>query len=247
MLEIIRKLDLKYTVNNIYYSEQECVLIIRRFLVMGRREDTLKKILNQGGANITDDHLPRPAMSDFLRSGIEDEITNVYKALGGILEKFPARLKKWDMEVNGVAVEFDEERHFNRYRLITLDSKVYRKLSSFPLDIYKDYCNLYEEDCIRTASFGGYWTNMSCEKQFGCASAPGDLDGNGSPRWKQRAFYDYLRDIAPLVTGVKLARVSIWDKLSVSNKSITVAEILDNKLEASVKLHQLIKERTCLS
>ncbi len=211
---------------------------------MGRREKALKSILEQGGANVTDNDLPRPSINDFLRSGIEDEINNVYKALGGILEIFPVRLKKWDMEVNGVAVELDEERHFNRYRQITLRSMAYNDIRSFPLDTYKNYCKLYEKDCIRTASFSGYWTNNSCENQFGCASKPGILDGSGSPRWKQRAFYDYLRDITPLVSGVRVARVSIWDDLFVHNKKVKVANILDRiNYESANVLLELIAAR----
>ena len=28
-----------------------------------------------------------------------------------------------------------------------------------------------------------------------------DLNGEGSPRWKQRAFYDFVKDLSPLIKG----------------------------------------------
>jgi len=41
---------------------------------------------------------------------------------------------------------------------------------------------------------------------------PGDLDGEGAPRWKQRALYDALKDTAPLLPeGLRLARVATHD------------------------------------
>jgi hypothetical protein len=39
--------------------------------------------------------------------------------------------------------------------------------------------------------------------------AAGDLDGEGAPRWKQRALYDAIKDTAPAALGVALARVSV--------------------------------------
>jgi hypothetical protein len=213
---------------------------------MGKREDCLRYIFHEAGANISENNLPRLKLQIIQDSSYYKEIENVYRVLGGLLDTIPCRLKKWDIEVNNIAVELDEERHFNRYRAITLNSNLYSKLTAFPLKEYKRYSTLYEEQCLKTASFGRYWTNDSCEKQFGVASELKELSGNGSPRWKQRAFYDYLRDLTPLIIGIHVARISIWDKLNVSNKSITVAEILDNtKLEASGELLQLIKERTC--
>jgi hypothetical protein len=37
------------------------------------------------------------------------------------------------------------------------------------------------------------------------------LEGVGSPRWKQRALYDAMRDLAAVSGVVKLARVAVFD------------------------------------
>ena len=54
---------------------------------------------------------------------------HVYRELGGVLDKFPARLGQWDINVDGIAVELDEELHFNRYRTLTLNSSIFGNLN----------------------------------------------------------------------------------------------------------------------
>ncbi|MHA7678588.1 DUF7255 family protein [Cupriavidus sp. PET2-C1] len=39
--------------------------------------------------------------------------------------------------------------------------------------------------------------NRSCERQFGVGSAQKILEGAGAPRRKQRAFYDFVKDLCP--------------------------------------------------
>ena len=212
---------------------------------MGAREDNLKHIFLEAGMNLTIDRIPRLNMQDINHDSLLKEIDAVYRKLGGVLNRLPLRLIKWDVEVNNIAVELDEERHFNRYRAITLKSNIYDSLPLFPKKEYQNYCQKYEGDCLRTASFGGYWTNSSCENQFGPASMPGDLNGNGSPRWKQRAFYDYLRDITPLIIDINFARISIWDEVVINSLSIKVGEILNEaSLEAANSLLDLVESRS---
>lgn len=119
----------------------------------------------------------------------------------------------WDLRVEGILVELDEERHFNRYRARTLRSPVYERLTAFPLTAYRAFCVQHESACLASASYGGYWSNKSCEAMFGKASKPRDLAGAGAPRWKQRAFYDYLKDLAPLCGHGPMVRLAVWDEL----------------------------------
>jgi len=72
---------------------------------------------------------------------------------------------------------------------------------------------------LRRGSYSGYWTNKSAEKQFGPAGPNGILEGDGAPRWKQRAFYDMVKDMASLVYGIALARISVWDKVHLEDKT----------------------------
>jgi len=151
----------------------------------------------------------------------------VYRLLGGILTECPLRVGAWDVEVGDVVIELDEEQHFNRYRSITLQSAIYSELSTFPLDEYLTYCERYEPKCLSKADNRNYWATSSTDNQFGLSSAPGDLDPPGSSRWKQRAFYDFLKDLAPGLIGTRMARVSVWDTVDASGGSVQLHEILD--------------------
>ena len=69
---------------------------------------------------------------------------------------------------------------------------------------------------------------------------PGDINEIGSARWKQRAFYDYLKDVYRLIENKPVCRFSIYE--IVNNNSINT--IL--KREKSIhydSLYKLIIER----
>jgi hypothetical protein len=150
----------------------------------------------------------------------------MYRALGGVLDTFPLNLRRWDIEFDGFAVELDEQLHFNRYRAETLRADVYAELPAFPLASYQSYCSDREEACLRAGCHGGKWMSSSSERQFGPSPPRGDLDGRGPARWRQRAFYDFVKDLSPLVIQVPVVRVSIWDEIEVEGKVRTVGEEL---------------------
>jgi hypothetical protein len=153
-------------------------------------------------------------------------------------------LRSWDIEWNGIAVELDECLHFNRYRGLTLMSGSYALLRAFPLDTYQRFCTEYEDTCLQAGSYGGKWSNSSAEVQFGEASQPKDLGGNGSPRWKQRAFYDFVKDLSPLLIGVTVVRVSVWDTVLESGRRRTVEDTLKSPSNVScAALAALVQER----
>lgn len=179
---------------------------------------------------------------DLYLSEYYDEILIVYRCLGGILPIVPCNLKKGDIELPDIIVELDEEQHFNRYRLVTLESPIYNKLKRFPLDEYRLFCMEHEGAC-RTD--GGFWTNDPCEKQFGKAGERGVLDGAGAPRWKQRAFYDFLKDVSRLIIGTQYVRVSIYDKVKYSGMVKTVDYVIRNQEQEGIEaIKGLIRTRT---
>ena len=211
---------------------------------MGKREDTFGYILEASGFRTSSGVLQYPKKDDLYNSEFNNEVQSVYEGLGGLLNPFPLNLRKWDIEVEDIAVELDELLHFNRYRFSTLNASLYTKLKKFPINKYKSYCDTYESRCLSAGNYGGKWSNNSCEKQFGIGSPPGDLSGNGSPRWKQRSFYDYVKDHTPLLYGVPLVRISIWDKIKVNGATYNVGQILDSEmLKAGGPLFELIKAR----
>src|SRR3989304_741471 len=211
---------------------------------MGVMEQNLRYILSKQLYRVEDRQIQFPSYRDIEKSKYKEEVIRIYKLLGGINEKFPFNLRKWDMEVDGIAVELDEYLHFNRYRALTLKSNIYNNLNVFPWKEYSEYCIKYEDDCLDVGGWGGKWSNNSCEKQFGPPSSKGDMTGNGAPRWRQRAFYDYVKDLSPLTIGVSVARISIWDTIKLNNKNILVKNILtDNITEAGAGLYKLLRER----
>ena len=177
---------------------------------MGQKQDTLCELLEGEGS--LDQHR-RPNAADRARAGLLEDAVDLYRGLGGILPVMPTRAGKWDAVFEGVAVELDEQLHFNRYRLRTLGARPYDRLLNFPRHRYQAFCRDHEPACLKAGSYGGKWSNRSCERQFGPPGAPGDLSGAGAPRWKQRAFYDFLKDLAPLALDLPVARLSIWERL----------------------------------
>lgn len=211
---------------------------------MGSRQDLLTEILITAGYKTASGKTPMPS-SSIIKSPYYEEALDVYQKLGGIKSDFPPKPGRWDMEFEGLVVELDEERHFNRYRLITLESKIYDKIPLFPVHRYRHFCQGHEGECLRSASHGGYWSNSSCEKWFGPPSPEKGLSGNGSPRWKQRAFYDYLKDLSIVSMGNNLVRISVWDKIELNGgQRLTVDEILKRKeSRAYPGIIELIKSR----
>ena len=58
----------------------------------------------------------------------------IYKNLGGVLSEIPVKAGPYDIDTREFIIELDEENHFNRYRLATLDSVIYQEK-----DFYKQF------------------------------------------------------------------------------------------------------------
>lgn len=136
-----------------------------------------------------------------------------FQALGGQTPLPRLRPGAWDLAFEGeLVVELDEELHFNRYRAQTLQPPWATALPWH--DTYLELCKDFEMECLAAGKWGKRWTTPSCESMFGQSSPPGVLDGVGAPRWKQRALYDAVKDIAALESQTtRLCRLSIWDRV----------------------------------
>jgi hypothetical protein len=163
------------------------------------------------------------------RSEYKVLLEQIYRSLGGCGLTCPANVGDRDIVASTFVVEFNEAQHFNRYRRLTLDCTLYGELPLFPLDVYRNFCVKREPECLKKASGGKYWTSPSTETQFGTSDSRGLLGTSGSARWKQRAFYDLLRDLAPLAGGLPVVRISIWDELRADGGSLTVGDALLNR------------------
>lgn len=171
---------------------------------MGQKEKNLKKLFTaREHAKLT--------LQELKASSFYEDAYSMYKRLGGQYLEVPCGYGKWDIPTSDFIIELDEERHFNHYRLETLSSPIYLKSKLFSADDYKNYCKEHEEDCLKAAGWGKNWMNDSTEKMFVKSGEKKDLSGNGSSRWRQRAYYDYLKDITAKIKGVPVIRISIYD------------------------------------
>jgi len=211
---------------------------------LGQRQDNLSWLLANAGYPVEPTERPCLKRQDIEAADLGSKVQRVYERLGGVLDVFPLNVGRWDLRVGAVAIELDEERHFNRYRLDTLTSSVYSEFPKFPLSAYRSYCVRREAQCLAAAKHGGYWSNPSCIRQFGPKSSEGDLRPPGSPRWKQRAFYDFLKDLSPIICAAPLARVSVWDDVLVNGVNAQVNQVLlSRSLDAVSGLVTLIEQR----
>jgi len=208
---------------------------------MGKRETKLKDYLIK---KYGEGDFKKPKLEIFKNSIYNEEIINVYKKLNGQLNQYPANYRGLDINCSDFIIELDEERHFNRYRLITLDSVLYKTFNSFDIKQYKRYCEVYELNCLSSASWSKNWETKTSKEQFGISDDEGCLKEHGSSRWKQRAFYDYLRDVTSSIYKIPIIRISIWDEINGKtvnelincNEFKGVLELIESKVSTSKKV-----------
>lgn len=118
---------------------------------------------------------PAPTL-DVLPEDARTELIGLYQALGG---KEPIRALRpgaWDLAfIGGLVVELDEELHFNRCRLRTLQPPWNARLPWH--DAYLDLCDRHEQTCLGAGKWGKRWTSPSCESMFGPPGEAGVLEG----------------------------------------------------------------------
>ena len=190
-----------------------------------RKESILKQVVLQEYGEKK--HLKLTRGQFLLSSEFYSEVESMYKELGGILGEPPLTFGSWDISTPEFILELDEENHFNRYRLQTLNSNIYQMINGFRLDEYMRFCTLYESGCRK---HGGFWKNNSSEKLFVKSDDNGCLDGAGSSRWRQRAFYDFLRDVTGLIKEIPVIRLSIYQTF----KGRKVYDIIESKDKAMI-------------
>ena len=190
-----------------------------------RKESILKQVVLQEYGEKK--HLKLTRGQFLLSSEFYSEVESMYKELGGILGEPPLTFGSWDISTPEFILELDEENHFNRYRLQTLNSNIYQMINGFRLDEYMRFCTLYESGCRKHR---GFWKNNSSEKLFVKSDDNGCLDGAGSSRWRQRAFYDFLRDVTGLIMEIPVIRLSIYQTF----KGRKVYDIIESKDKAMI-------------
>ena len=203
---------------------------------MGAREATLVRLLAMAGLNRKPGRSRRPNYDDFCSANLQAAILEVYRELGGRNQKPRVATGPWDIETEHFFIELDEEQHFNRYRAKTLSSTIYDKLSTAHLNraSYLNLCSSKELTCLKERR-PGYWSKPAAEKEFGPSRKIGDLIGLGSSRLRQRAFYDFIKDISSLCQPIVIKRISVWDIFDFGGRRFSLSEILFGKCNVSEK------------
>lgn len=187
---------------------------------MGKRQDHLKHLTLKRFSEFKHDKISFQELHGSIHF---DTVKEVYNNLRGQLNDLPIGYGTWDISTTNFIIELDEERHFNRYRRITLESTFYNRYKLFSPTNYKRYCTDFEKDCLSAARWGKYWKNDSSEKMF--IKSDQDLDKNGSSRWRQRAYYDFLKDVTAKIRRLPIIRVSIYDTF----RNRTIGDLLTKK------------------
>lgn len=210
-------------------------------MVRGDRQDRLGRLLRDLGIDsAVAPPVPRhPGLGDPEASWVRE----LYRELGGLQRTPLLKPEGWDLSLRApfgrLVVELDEEQHFTRYRLVTLAPEWTAALPW--TEDYRMLCRTHETAALNTHSSGGFWESIGSITQFGPSAPHGDLTGQGSPRWKQRALYDAMRDAVAATGAVRLARLSVYDVLG----GVTLNEVLEDDVDFDPDaLRALLERRT---
>ena len=211
-----------------------------RMVRTGARAQALQKLLNRAGL-VSDASIPAAPRLDDMPDEARAEVAATYRALGGTEPVRPPRPGAWDLGfAGGLVVELDEELHFNRYRSTTLESPWAANLPWY--EDYPGFCSQHEAKCLDAGKWGKRWTTPSCESMFGPPGEPGELEGPGAPRWKQRALYDAMKDTAALASdSLQLVRLSVWD--TIGDITLGDALVVGTPVDPG-ELRELVDRRT---
>ncbi|REG94228.1 DUF7255 family protein [Algoriphagus antarcticus] len=159
-------------------------------------------------------------------------LKEIYEDLGGagkmpLLEKL-----KFDFKINRNLFVYDDEVHFNRYRLITFKSDLYLELNFPFLETQKRLCRSYEKECLKVGMQQRIWNGAPIAKHsFGEPSEPGDFSGNGGIGWKLLAYNDAQFDLQTRIHGYKLFRITPFETLMTGGSLKRLDQLLINPKE----------------
>lgn len=171
-------------------------------------------------------------VSKYLDRKGQNWLAEIYEDLGGVgniplLEKL-----KFDFKIGRDLFVYDDELHFNRYRLITLRSDLYTELNFSFSDMQKRLCRTYEKDCLKVGLQLRIWNGAPIAKHcFGEASEPGDFSGNGAIGWKLTAYNDAQFDLQTRIHGYKLFRITPFETLMTGGSLKRLDQLLINPKE----------------
>lgn len=186
----------------------------------------LLHILHQGEVSFEEEFV-LPVNEKLLDSKAEQLLAEAYRVLGGIGEPVCLPQLKFDFKIGRFLFLYDEESHFNRYRLKTFSTDIYQTFTFSWADSYKRLCRTYERDCLKVGMQERVWVGPPIAKRsFGNPEEAGDLTGNGATGWKLNAYNDAQYDLITRLSGYKMIRLPMYENLMVSGSLKSINQLL---------------------
>ena len=139
---------------------------------------------------------------------------------------------KFDFKIGRQLILWDDELHFQRYRLTTLKSGLYEELNFSFLEAYKRLCRTYEKEALKSGMALRSWTGPAVATSiFGQASEPGDFTGNGATGWKLLAYNSAQIDLQTRIHGYKLIRLNPYETIMTGGSLKRLDQLLINPKE----------------
>jgi hypothetical protein len=181
--------------------------------VRSLKVNNLIQILQEAGVDLEEFFLIE-VNNEFLKGKGEALLAEVFVSLGGKGEPVLLNNLKFDFKINRFLFLYDDEVHFNRYRLKTFKTKMYDIFSFYFLEAYKRQCRTFERECLKVGLQERIWNGPPiAAKVFGKGEEAGDLTANGSPGWKLNAYNDAQYDLLSSLHGYKLIRISVYENI----------------------------------
>nr|WP_262916559.1 hypothetical protein [Belliella kenyensis] len=165
----------------------------------------------------------------------EEILREVLSLLDGKVSQLPLLDHlKFDFKINRNLFVYDDQVHFNRYRLSTFKSDLYESFSYNWVEAYKRMCRTFERECLKSGIQTRIWDGPPiAEKVFGKSEVAGDLSGNGSSGWKLNAYNDAQYDLVSRLHGYKLIRIPLYENLMLGGSLKKIDDLLLNPKEES--------------
>ncbi len=177
-----------------------------------------------------------------INSGFLDEkgkswLQEIYDDLGGMGSLPLLKKLKFDLKIKRNLILYDDETHFNRYRLISFRSDFYKEFNFSFHEAQKRLCRTYEKDCLKAALQERLWNGPPVARHsFGEANEPGDFTMNGATGWKLLAYNDAQIDIQTRIHGYKLIRLTPYETLMTGGSLKRLDQLLMNPKEEQRKI-----------
>lgn len=188
----------------------------------------LQNILIEGGIEFERD-FELEVNPSFLDKKGKAWLDEIYEDLGGsgsipLLNKL-----KFDFKIKRNLILYDDEIHFNRYRMVSYRSDFYNEFNFSFYEMQKRLCRTYEKDCLKAGLQKRIWNGPPIANQcFGPSGEPGDFFGNGATGWKLAAYNDVQIDLQSRIHGYKLIRLTPYETLMTGGSLKRLDQLLMN-------------------